>query len=668
MCKPELLAPAGSPESFHAAIEAGADAIYLGLKSFNARQRAANFTSRTLSYLVPYAHKNKVKIYCALNTLVKQNELRQVVDLLYQLEQIGIDAVILHDWGVAGIVHTHFPKLALHASTQMVIHNSLGVKFCESFGFKRVILSRECTLSEIMAIKKTTDIELELFIHGALCFSISGLCLASSYLGGNSGNRGYCTQVCRRKFISDNKSGFFFSPKDLCAIDLIPDFIQLGIASLKIEGRMKSAEYVYRVVSAYRNAINDPDTIPDAKEKLHSDFGRQKTQAFFSARSGENIIDESSQPGTGIPLGPVTGVHASYIEFKTDEKISAGDKIRLAFKENQEGCYKKVRDIRRHKNRVRVFLENPENVVKGAPGFLLKKDFSKTRKWSKITVDTRPVKFNRELPSNQRIIRQFCKAPPKVKSYKKHSLYLRFDNPEWLFHLASVLCDGIILNCTREILQNSDTCHRILKRWAAKLILALPPFICQTEIPFWRKTIADLHEKGIHSWICSHLSQKYLFSSGDELHADTQIGCLNKATQNSIRLNGFYTFFHSPEDDILNIKATNGSDSCITLFAYVPLFISRMQPSLSSHTFITDKKQCGFFTRIRDDLFYLIGEKPLCLTHRRDKIAETGINAYILDFSFCPVQKKILNTVLSYYHSKKKVPYSTLFNHKAGLK
>ena len=198
MGKIELLAPAGSTESFLAAIDGGADAIYCGTSLLNARMRAKNFTIPQLSYLVPYAHSRGVKIYITMNTLVKNGELESIFDLLYQLSQLEVDAIIVQDIGLIEIAKNYFPSLSIHASTQMAIHNLDGVEVAEKLGMERVILARELTIDEIGYITRRSNIEVEIFVHGALCYSISGICLASSYLGGMSGNRGKCTQVCRR--------------------------------------------------------------------------------------------------------------------------------------------------------------------------------------------------------------------------------------------------------------------------------------------------------------------------------------------------------------------------------------------------------------------------------------------------------------------------------------
>ncbi len=667
MTKPELLAPAGSMESFHAAIEAGADAIYLGLTDFNARLRTQNFSLKTLAYCIPFAHKKNVKIYCAFNTLVKQNELKQVIDLLYQLEQIGIDALIVQDPGTADIARHHFPKLTLHASTQMVIHNSLGARTAEELGFKRVILSRECTASEIETIKNSSSIELEIFIHGALCYSVSGLCLASSYLGGMSGNRGRCTQVCRRLFMTGNSSAFYFSVKDLCTLEYLKTFQKIGIRSYKIEGRMKSPEYVYLVVSSYRKAIDNPEEIPQIKKTLRHDFGRQKTLFFTKTSTPSKVIDESSHSGTGILLGNIRNIHSDFIELTTNEELSAGDKIRVNRKDGTDGISIKIIQTDRRNKKWQVFVKSTSDFKTGDVVYLIKRNVSTQIKWSKRQINTRPMPFKKTCPFSQRILKSCTTPQKKSRKEKKDRLYLRFDTVEWLHHLKSVECDSIILHCSKDTIHTLNTHHKLLQKYTQKLVLALPPFIPQPEVSFWEKTVKSLSKIGYHRWMCSHISNKNIFGSRDTLLADSTIWSTNRATQHLLQRLCYSQFTYSPEDDLLNLKATSDPCGIISLFAYIPLFISRINSSLPKDSFLIDKTEMGFFTRKRDGLNYLLGAKPLCLTHRRDKLTEAGIRSFVLDFSFCPVKRKILNTVLEHYTSKKKLQDTTVFNHKGGL-
>ena len=195
--KPELLLPAGNVEAFHGAMEGGADAVYLGLREFNARERASNFTPEQLQSILKYTGNQGKKVYLTLNTVIKNEELPRLIELLSILSQTSIAAVIIQDWGVYHLLRNYFPKLKIHASTQMQNHNSLGAAFSERMGFERIILARELMLDEIKNVRENSNIELEAFTHGALCYSMSGACLFSSYLGGSGANRGLCAQPCR---------------------------------------------------------------------------------------------------------------------------------------------------------------------------------------------------------------------------------------------------------------------------------------------------------------------------------------------------------------------------------------------------------------------------------------------------------------------------------------
>ncbi len=327
----ELLAPAGSVESFRAAIAAGANAVYLGLTDFNARLRARNFTMKTLSYAVPYAHEKGVKVYVTFNILIKQAELEGAVQFLYQLDQIGVDAVIVQDLGIARIAAAEFPKLRLHASTQMSVHNSAGVEACRRLGFRRVVLARELTLAEIGSIGASTGVQLETFVHGALCYSLSGMCLASSFFGGSSGNRGRCTQVCRRAFDkrAGEAPGYFFSPGDFSAIDHLAGLARAGVSSLKIEGRMKSAHYVKTVVSAYRMALDNPDKTAEAERALEGDRGRRKIRLFLNGVCQDGIIEPGEASGIGALVGKVEKTYGRDIYVAGGKKPAAGDLVRV---------------------------------------------------------------------------------------------------------------------------------------------------------------------------------------------------------------------------------------------------------------------------------------------------------------------------------------------------
>ncbi len=297
--KPELLSPAGSMESLKAAVNNGCDAVYLGGKAFSARQYAGNFSLQELEEACDYCHLRGVKVYVTVNTLYKEEELKGFLEFVSRLYEMGADALIMQDAGAARLVREHFPDFPLHASTQMTANSLADVEYWAGQGFRKVVLSRELSLEEIQEITAHTDAEIETFIHGALCVCYSGQCIMSSILGGRSGNRGRCAQTCRLPYTLyrgyDNiAEGYLLSPKDIATVDILPQLIEAGIASLKIEGRMKNPEYVAGVTGIYRKyidmAFDSPATYavdPQDKKALAQLFNRGGFTEGCGARNDE---------------------------------------------------------------------------------------------------------------------------------------------------------------------------------------------------------------------------------------------------------------------------------------------------------------------------------------------------------------------------------------------
>jgi putative protease len=331
--KPELLLPVGNIEAFYAALKGGADAIYLGLKNFNARGRASNFNNHQLLLIIKEASQNNVKVYVTLNTVIKNKEISELLDVIWFLSKTRVSAVIIQDWGTFYLLKNYFPNLVVHASTQMANHNIAGAVYSKKVGFKRVILARELTMPELVDIQKNTPIETEVFVHGALCYSFSGMCNFSSYLGGAGANRGICTQPCRRFFKVDNKNTLLFSLKDSQLIDYVPQMAKIGVNSLKIEGRLKSGEYVYQVARSYRKIIDGSTNFDEAHNQLRFDMGRDKTQWFYSKNVKEAI---SKTPNTGMLLGDIIDVDSESFSFKSSIKLEKGNRLRIQIKKNSE--------------------------------------------------------------------------------------------------------------------------------------------------------------------------------------------------------------------------------------------------------------------------------------------------------------------------------------------
>ena len=348
----ELLSPVGDFECLRAAVQNGANAVYFGAKSFGARAFANNFDDVSLNEAINYAKIRNVKTHLTLNTLIKENELNEALNIAKKAYEYGIDAIIVQDLGLASILIKEFPDLDIHASTQLTAHNLESVNFFKELGFKRVVLSRELSLDEINYICKNTDIEIEVFAHGALCISYSGQCLFSSMVGGRSGNRGKCAQPCRLPYeLLENKTkkldkGYLLSPRDLCSLDLLPQLIKSGITSLKIEGRMKNPEYVAIVTQIYRKyidlALNSNKQFkvdPIDKKALMQVYNRGGfSHGHLENKKNQDLIFKEKPNNMGIYLGSISKYNKTkgHISCKLENNVSVGDSISF---ENENSKY-----------------------------------------------------------------------------------------------------------------------------------------------------------------------------------------------------------------------------------------------------------------------------------------------------------------------------------------
>ncbi|MBI4151568.1 DUF3656 domain-containing protein [Candidatus Woesearchaeota archaeon] len=356
-----LLAPAGNFEAVVAAVNNGADAIYLGSKLFNARRLAGNFTKDELQKAVQYAHLNGVKVYLTLNTLVKNNEMGPFFNQVSIAHQLGIDALILQDLSFAPLIKKQFPSLEIHASTQATIMNSLAVKYWQKW-VDQFVLARELTKQEVRAIADNTKAQLEVFVHGHLCISYSGQCLISSLIGKRSGNRGLCASSCRKQY---NGNQYLLSAKDLCMIRNMDDVAESGATTVKIEGRMKSAEYVAVATRAYRDQIDAlvlAQELPVDEERMNElkmAFNREFTSGYFNEES--TIVDKTYSAKRGIYLGTVT---SGLLQLEEDLEIHDG--IGIIEKGERSGEY--VRSLEVDGER-RMKARKGERVKIGTNGF-----------------------------------------------------------------------------------------------------------------------------------------------------------------------------------------------------------------------------------------------------------------------------------------------------------
>ena len=334
----ELALPAGSLHGALTAFNNGADAVYFGLKEFSARKGAVNFSLEDLSKVRRYALDNGKKIYVTVNTLIDDASLNKVIPLLDALSFYGNDGVIIQDFGLVDIIRRHYPELKLHGSTQMAVHTAEGVRELQTLGFERVVLSRELTLREIENIRLSCpDIELKVFIHGALCYGFSGLCSASYLKCGRSANGGECAQICRSWFMDEKteKKGYFFSMEDLCIKEELKVLRDIGIDSVKVEGRLKSPEYIAASARYYRAILDD--RIPDEEDgkALYTTFLRKSGDGYLNYRKNRESLLSGNYPGhMGLYLGRIIDERGSDAFLETDKKLENHDGIQYFVKDS----------------------------------------------------------------------------------------------------------------------------------------------------------------------------------------------------------------------------------------------------------------------------------------------------------------------------------------------
>ena len=331
----ENLAPAGNWDALRSAVAAGADAVYLGYAAYSARAGAGNFDEQQLRDAVRFAHLHHVRVHVTVNTLIKDGEMAGVVDVLRLLSEIRVDAVLVQDLGVLRMARRCFPDLPIHASTQMAIHNATGVRFCRNQGMTRAVLARECSAAEI-ALAAKEDIEIEVFGHGAQCVAVSGECLFSSVVGGRSGNRGRCAQPCRLLYTYRGKTAAWLSPRDVCMRDDLPELNKAGVASIKLEGRLKRPEYVATIANSYRNAIDAMDNGHFRKadeaemsglRQIFSRGGFMRGYAMGAEDAG--VIDPARVSHGGVKIGRVEFAAGNMARVRLERNLDDGDGLQI---------------------------------------------------------------------------------------------------------------------------------------------------------------------------------------------------------------------------------------------------------------------------------------------------------------------------------------------------
>ncbi len=703
--KLELLAPAGTLNVFEKAIEAGADAVYIGAPYLNARALAKDFSMDEIAAMLDHARKNKVKVYLAANSLIKENETRSAVKTLALLAALKPDGLIIQDLGLYQLCKRFFPELKLHASTLLGAHNSLAVQQFAQMGFKRVVLARELPIKEISRISKKTKVELEVFVHGALCFSYSGLCLFSSYLGGKSGLRGRCVQPCRRRYQwtgGDAKGGYLFSMSDLSAIDLLGQLQKAGVTSLKIEGRLRSAQYVASVVKAYRTVLDGPvgdqEVMGRAQEFLREAMSRKTSHGFFRSAKDQQIISPQHSGNIGIHLGRVSKVTKNNrAVLSLQESIEQGDRLRLHQEATGERVAFTLRRLEKIGNKSAKFLQGdkvsievPAEVRKGDS--LYKVDTRAGRMAERQQPSINPRRFHKKVESlhqkikgkTAEIIRKLGRVQggsrkkvtrlARVKKSRERRLEapllaFKIDDLQLLKTRWPVVPEMLLVELSRETFNDFSKMRKKIKGYQRKMVWTLPPVINEDEVDYFSEVIETLISKGFKTWQISHVGQCLFFRTKDNIRllGNYTLNVLNSQSLFTLRSLGVKKAQAAIEIDraslaeICSGKRSQKIDVELGLTAYgtPPLFTARAvtghfrfdRPLQSpKREIFTLKKEWGGTIALAKDPFSLLSKLP--------ELKEMGLNYAVIDLCHRKITRKEVEEIgrqLAGRHGRKRL-------------
>jgi putative protease len=658
MQKPELLLPAGSVEAFYAALDGGADAIYLGLQDFNARTRAANFSIQQVHQLTYLAHKNDTRLYITLNTVIKNNELPDLYQLLAQLSKTKIDAIIIQDWGIYYLAKKYFKNLVIHASTQMAFHNSLGANFAEKVGIERVILARELTFKELTNIKSNSKVELELFVHGALCYSFSGMCLFSSYLGGKSANRGACKQPCRRMFSDNNKKHYIFSLKDNELIEFIPELAKMGIRSFKVEGRMKSADYVNTIAKAYRMVLDNPQTIKEAKTLLSHDVGRDKTQYFMGGNVSEAI---TNKPNTGIFVGEVTEVKKVTFTFTSEIAPEEIERVRVVSKNSTWQESLKIKEFSYSKGQITTSTKGLDIKV-GYRVFIV--GFKGKKFPQKLSDDYNKSLHAPSIKEAKNKTSQLLKPSKKGKP----SLFLRIDSLAWMRKIHFDNFDFLLLNLAQKEWGELRLSSPFIAKNKHKIIAELPKFISEDNITRYRQLVQNLNKQGIKSFMINHISQLDLMPQNVNIYASEYVYTFNDAAVAQLKSFGIRSHVYPLETDFENLFTGTDRSGIVALHFTPQLFYSRMPVIVDNQEGeFKDDTHVDYVVKKKNGMTHTLPQKPVSIFQNKPEIAKKGFHRYLIDLSFMHPTQNTYKTLIKRYYKSEQFQPSTSFNYKKGL-
>ena len=680
--KPELLAPAGIPEAFEAAIRAGADAVYAGIGSLNARAFARNFSVNDIMAMARYAHEHGRRLFIALNSVMKEDELPATVEALAAIEESGADAVIIQDLGVWRLARRYFPNLRLHASTLMTIHNSEGVLQARKMGFSRVVLAREMTLREIRETARKTSVELEVFIHGAMCFTYSGLCMFSSFHGGKSSTRGRCVQPCRRIYQWAGRKGRFFSMDDLDGIEQARALGRAGISSLKIEGRLKPPHYVESVVRAYRMVLDMPEdsdektrirVLEEARGILAGSLGRPGSSGYFLSASPHGAVTPTRAAVTGQFIGKVLGARNSIITVGGGIMPANGDRLRLVNNAADRQEAFTCRGINPLENRDGVFeIVLPDGLQAGTGDLVFRTDMAGSRgasgkpQW--LRENSPPASLMKETRKRARQVLEdarygkagHCRAAGRMedspagktrrRTVRQAPLWVRIRGLGQLDMARSLRPEGIIITVSETALKRlSGRRGEMFQKM--EVVWSLPPVIHEEKIPLYRRLVTTLIKQGYRNFMVANLGHVHMLgtirargSSAVKMFGDYTLNIMNSQAVRAARDSGISVPQLSMETDEANAAAVLGAcprPLFLTVFAWVPLFTSRLNhSSYAKGRPIRSSRGETLYWQRGNGANILVADRPFSIMKHRNRLSEMGFSALVADLSNWPAAKK----------------------------
>ena len=524
----------------------------------------------------------------------------------------------------------------------------------------RTVLARELTMPELEKISTESKAELELFIHGALCYSFSGMCLFSSYAGGQGANRGLCKQSCRRLYQDGEEQHALFSLKDNQQLTNLKRFNEIGIHSLKIEGRMKSADYVFQVCKAYRMALDDPQNMKAAAGMLESDTGREKTSYFLGGDISDGITDD---PSTGKLIGQITEVTKKAISFESILKLDEGYRLRIRNKNEDDQLYVKVEDYTCIGNLYQIPTELAGKIKKGDDVLLVR---LKTQSFSSRLGNINTLPELKKQSVNKLEIQNSLTVGGKLTN---PMLLVRIGHPEWISKLRFEDYDAIILSYKKSDWESFDPNATALQVNRQKIWFELPKFISENNLEFYRKLAERLAASGFNQFFISHLSQKMLLPKGAKVSCNENVYVLNDAAVKVFHDEQVSHYMYPQENDLENLLSMKNKQGIVPLYFYPELFYSRM-PVKSHHEakLFADENNKKFRIAVKDGITIVYPTIPVALFHYRNQLEKSGFNRFIIDYSGEIMSANVVKRILKKFLLSESVQPSTSFNFKLGLK